>query len=229
MKHRIINIVLLGLTLCALVSVSFGWWIEATVTDSFLIQSANISSTVTVYKGLDFNYDGNLDKTEGEDTYVEVLKTEKGTKQIVVLDFRKSNEETLGSLLPNEIHTWKITVNNKGDASGYVYATIHEMTAEQKLMVKYMSLTYDGIKTYLYDAVNDSTKIVFGGDYERDVVKIQTSKDFVIQIQLESFDDLVKNRVITGDIEEARKEYQSLQGKVFYDDSFEFLDVSLSG
>lgn len=229
MKHRIINIVLLGLTLCALVSVSFGWWIEATVTDSFLIQSANISSTLTVYKGLDFNYDGNLDKTEGEDTYVEVLKTEKNSKQIVVLDFRKSNEETLGSLLPNEIHTWKITVNNKGDANGYVYATIHEMTAEQKLMVKYMSLTYDGIKTYLYDAVNDSTKIVFGGDYERDVVKIQSSKDFVIQIQLESFDDLVKNRVITGDIEEARKEYQSLQGKVFYSDSFEFLDVSLSG
>ena len=229
MKHRIINIVLLGLTLCALVSVSFGWWIEATVTDSFLIQSANISSTVTVYKGVDFNYDGNLDKTDGEDTYTEVLKTEKGSKQIVILDFRKSPTETLGSLLPNEIHTWKITVDNKGDANGYVYATIHGMTAEQKLMVKYMSLTYAGIKTYLYDAVNDPTKIVFGGDYQRDVVKVQSSKDFVIKIQLESFDDLVKNRVITGDIEEARKEYQSLQGMLFYSDSFEFLDVSLSG
>lgn len=230
MKQRVINIVLLCLTFCAMISISFGWWLEATSTDSFLIQSANISSTLTLYKGQDFNYDGNLDKEDGEDVFVQVEERTKNSKQIIVLDFKKSKEETVGTILPNEIHTWKVKVDNRGDANGYVFSTINPgMTPEQRKLVKYMSITCDGVKVYLYDAVENPTKVVFGGSYERDLVEIGKSKEFVFQIQLEAFDDLVKNRVITEDIETARAEYQSLQGLAILGQSFTFLDVSLSG
>ena len=141
MKRRMFNVVLLLISFCLMLSVSFGWWIEGVVSDSFVIKSAKISSEITIYQGNDFNHDGNLDRN---DPFELLEKTPKGTKQVLVLKFT--------DLAPTEVYTWKIKVENNGDAAGFVYATLAESllkdTTGLKDYVKFMSITH--IPQYAY-------------------------------------------------------------------------------
>ena len=277
MKRRMFNIILLLTSFCLMLSVSFGWWIDGFVSDSFIIKSANISSEITLYKGLDFNLDGNLDKVENP--FIIVNKTDKTVdKKVLVLDF--------GTTLPTEVHTWKIIVKNNGDAAGYVYATLSTKLPDDQLkLVKYMSVsavynnincihyltnvddtkkfngkmekaisntgtltgaqfTYNGIaydiyvkddieyfiapestykeKVYLYNATE--TTALFGNT-DLDIVGIGKTKEYVFQIQLEAFEDLIAAGICT---DADKEEYQELQSSSS-DTTFEFLDVSLSG
>ena len=88
MKKLINNIFAILLILSCLITLTYGWWISGSLGDGVVIKSAKISSIITVEKGNDFNYDGNLDKdSNGEAVYEEVEKTNKNTEQVLVLDF----------------------------------------------------------------------------------------------------------------------------------------------
>lgn len=147
MKRRMFNVVLLLISFCLMLSVSFGWWIEGVVSDSFVIKSAKISSEITIYQGNDFNHDGNLDRNN---PFQLLEKTPKGTKQVLVLKFT--------NLAPTEVYTWKIKVENNGDAAGFVYATLAESllkdTTNLKDYVKFMSITH--IPQYAYYLTTDT-------------------------------------------------------------------------
>ena len=154
MRRRIFNIVLLLISFCLMLSVSFGWWIEGVVSDSFVIKSAKISSEITIYKGNDFNHDGILDKTN---TFELVEKKAKNKKQVLILQF--------DDVVPTEVYTWKIKVDNNGDAAGFVYATLVESllkdvddsteTLELRDLVKFMSISY--VPQYAYYLNSDGT------------------------------------------------------------------------
>ena len=125
MKRILINVGTLLLTVSCLISLTFAWWISGSLGDGVVIRSAKISSIITIEKGQDFNNDGNLDLDNlGEPIYEVVDKTNKGTEQVLVLDF--------GTIIPSEVFTWKITVLNKntitnGDNSLKELETIGEV------------------------------------------------------------------------------------------------------
>jgi hypothetical protein len=275
-KSLVFHMITLLLLCCLFITSIYGWWIEGALGSSLIIKSARIESEITLYKGEDFNYDGNLDKSLSGQEYIDIYnlvdKKIKNNRQILVLEFN--------DLLPTEIHTWKILVENKGDAVGYIYATLFTgLTDQQEKLVKYMSIsmeevfihyitdgefngtkeeliggntgtatgekiTHNGVecdvyvdeagneyflcvemyKVFLIDAIeNPSSTILFGGT-EHDKVDINSSKEFVFQITLESIDSLK-----AAGIEVNEAEYKNLQGVTTGDDaSFEFLDVTIS-
>lgn len=229
MKKLINNIFAILLILSCLITLTYGWWISGSLGDGVVIKSAKISSIITVEKGNDFNYDGNLDKdSNGEAVYEEVEKTNKNTEQVLVLDF--------GSLIPTEIHTWRITVQNKGDVAGYVYATLFEDIdftdgiSKEEEFLKFMSIstkvdngdgTFNVNKKFFYGLTSDT--VLFGGT-DKELVNIDESIQIEFQITFENFDILLENG-ICGEAD--RQAYQELQGKTL-SESFKFLDVSLS-
>ena len=155
MKRRMFNVVLLLISFCLMLSVSFGWWIEGVVSDSFVIKSAKISSEITIYQGNDFNLDGNLDRNN---PFQLLEKTEKGTKQVLVLKFN--------NLAPTEVYTWKIKVENNGDAAGFAYATLAESllkdTGNLKDYIKFMSVTHVPQYAYYLTTDTDDNRVLNG-------------------------------------------------------------------
>lgn len=228
MKRILINVGTLLLTVSCLISLTFAWWISGSLGDGVVIRSAKISSIITIEKGQDFNNDGNLDLDNlGEPIYEVVDKTNKGTEQVLVLDF--------GTIIPSEVFTWKITVLNKGDVSGYVYATLFEeidftdgLSKEEELL-KYMSISTvitDGdevtINKKYFNGLNSET-ILFGGT-DNELVERDQSIQIEFKITFETFDALL-DAGICG--EQDYVEYQALRGKKM-PESFKFLDISLS-
>ena len=228
MKRILINVGTLLLTVSCLISLTFAWWISASLGDGVVIRSAKISSIITIEKGQDFNNDGNLDLDNlGEPIYEVVDKTNKGTEQVLVLDF--------GTIIPSEVFTWKITVLNKGDVSGYVYATLFEeidftdgLSKEEELL-KYMSISTvitDGdevtINKKYFNGLNSET-ILFGGT-DNELVERDQSIQIEFKITFETFEALLDARICG---EQDYAEYQTLQGKKM-PESFKFLDISLS-
>lgn len=229
MKKIIINVCSIALTITCLFGLTYAWWITGSLGDGMIIKSAKIDSIITLEKGLDNNYDGNLNLDSiGEKVFEEVEKTNKNTEQVLVLDF--------GNIIPSMVNTWRITVLNKGDVAGYVYATLYEEIdfsdglSKEEEFIKYMSISTiitDGEgnsvvnKHYLYNT-NAST-VLFGGT-ENEKVEINESIQIEFQITFEVFDDLVNEGILE---ESDRVNYQALQGKVL-SSSFKFLDVSLS-
>lgn len=228
MKRILINVGTLLLTVSCLISLTFAWWISGSLGDGVVIRSAKISSIITIEKGQDFNNDGNLDLDNlGEPIYEVVDKTNKGTEQVLVLDF--------GTIIPSEVFTWKITVLNKGDVSGYVYATLFEeidftdgLSKEEELL-KYMSISTvitDGdevtINKKYFNGLNSET-ILFGGT-DNELVERDQSIQIEFKITFETFDALLAAGICG---EQDYAEYQALQGKKM-PESFKFLDISLS-
>ena len=228
MKRILINAGTLLLTVSCLISLTFAWWISGSLGDGVIIRSAKISSIITVEKGQDFNSDGNLDLDNlGEPIYNVVNKTNKGKEQVLVLDF--------GSIIPSEVFTWRITVLNKGDVSGYVYATLFEeidftdgLSKEEELL-KFMSISTvvtNGEEVYVnkkyFNGLTSET-ILFGGT-DNELVNRDESIQIEFKITFETFKDLVEAGVCD---EQDYAEYQALQGKKM-PESFKFLDISLS-
>lgn len=228
MKRILINAGTLLLTVSCLISLTFAWWISGSLGDGVIIRSAKISSIITVEKGQDFNSDGNLDLDNlGEPIYNVVNKTNKGKEQVLVLDF--------GSIIPSEVFTWRITVLNKGDVSGYVYATLFEeidftdgLSKEEELL-KFMSISTvvtNGEEVYVnkkyFNGLTSET-ILFGGT-DNELVERDQSIQIEFKITFETFKDLVEAGVCD---EQDYAEYQALQGKKM-PESFKFLDISLS-
>lgn len=228
MKRILINVGTLLLTVSCLISLTFAWWISGSLGDGVIIRSAKISSIITVEKGQDFNSDGNLDLDNlGEPIYNVVNKTNKGKEQVLVLDF--------GSIIPSEVFTWRITVLNEGDVSGYVYATLFEeidftdgLSKEEELL-KFMSISTvvtNGEEVYVnkkyFNGLTSET-ILFGGT-DNELVERDQSIQIEFKITFETFKDLVEAGVCD---EQDYAEYQALQGKKM-PESFKFLDISLS-
>ena len=228
MKKIIMNIFVILLTISCLISLTYAWWITGTLGDDLVIKSAKVDSEVTIEKGSDFNLDGNLDlDNEGNPIYTLVEETPKGTEQILILDF--------GVVSPGDVNTWKITVFNKGDVSGYVYATLFEEVnftdgiSKEEELLRFMSISTiinSGNETiinkkYLNNLTSET--ILFGGT-DNELVQKEQSIQIEFRITFECFDDLLAEGICT---EEDFDEYQALQGKTL-SSSFKFLDVSLS-
>ena len=242
-KRMIINLVAMTILVIFMGTVTFGWWIDGAVGNSVIIKSANVVSNISLFKGYDFNYDGNLDKTTDEqgnviDSYELVYKSEHEEEQVLIFAF---SDIILGAenkyipdysnscdLIPTEIHTWKLLVENKGDTAGYLIAKLSEnFNSDKDIFIKFLSITVNGEKIYLYNYLTKGN-LIFGGNDE-DLISISQSKEYIIQIQLETFENLktnVFNSLSEQEVDDLEIEYQSLQG--MSTDPFKFIDVMLS-
>ena len=229
MKKMVINILNILLIVACLVTTTYGWWINGSFGDGVIIKSAKIDSIITIEKGIDFNRDGILDvDNSGNRIFEELEKTSRSAEQIIVLDFE--------NISPSEVFTWRITVLNKGDVAGYVYANFYEdidftdgLSKEEEFL-KFMSISTivedsNGNKIVSKKYLNGLScdTVLFGGT-DNELVQLGESIQLEFMITFELFDDLVLNGVCE---ESERDEYQKLQGKSL-SGGFKFLDVSLS-
>ncbi|MDL2292276.1 hypothetical protein LJC17_01590 [Acholeplasma sp. OttesenSCG-928-E16] len=223
--------VLIALSLFSLV---FAWFTFVTTinTNPVYFETARVESRITLYKGNDKNKDGYLDIVNGTRvfTLVQQEQDEEGNNKNLKLNFI--------DMMPTEIFTWKIEIENLGDVDGYTIGYL-DSSLLSELFVKTLSVTFDrsdnnGYSSKLYlgnlipplDPLEDN--IIFGGTYE-DIVYSplnqtpdhKIKRDYFIRFEFETFDNLIENGVlITYD------EYQSLQGKSY--SQLEFVKVILS-
>ncbi len=229
MKKIIINILNVLLIVTCLVATTYGWWINGSFGDDVVIKSAKIDSIITLEKGIDFNKDGNLDTDgSGNKIFEEVGTTDKGKDQVIVLEF--------DDIVPTEVYTWRVTVLNKGDVAGYVYANLYDDIdftdgiSKEEEFLKFMSISTiiedeEGNKIVNKKYFNGSTSdtVLFGGT-ENELVQLNGSIQIEFMITFELFDDLLKKGICN---EYDKADYLSLQGKTF-NTGFKFLDISLS-
>lgn len=229
MKKIIINILNVLLIVTCLVATTYGWWINGSFGDDVVIKSAKIDSIITLEKGIDFNKDGNLDTDgSGNKIFEEVGTTDKGKDQVIVLEF--------DDIVPTEVYTWRVTVLNKGDVAGYVYANLYDDIdftdgiSKEEEFLKFMSISTiiedeEGNKIVNKKYFNGSTSdtVLFGGT-ENELVQLNGSIQIEFMITFELFDDLLKKGICN---ESDKADYLSLQGKTF-NTGFKFLDISLS-
>lgn len=229
MKKIIINVLNMLLIVTCLVATTYGWWINGSFGDDVVIKSAKIDSVITIEKGYDFNKDGILDiDNNGDKVFEEIGTTDKGKEQVIALEFN--------DIIPTEVYTWRITVLNRGDVAGYVYANLYDEIdftdgiSKEEEFLKFMSISTivedaNGNKIVNKKYFNGSTSdtVLFGGT-ENELVQINGSIQIEFMITFELFDDLLEKGICN---EEDRADYLALQGKTF-NTGFKFLDISLS-
>lgn len=241
-KRLIISCVNLLLLLIVGGSCVYAWYTNGQNTAKVTITTANLATEVILYKGNDFNHDGNLDLTS--------VTTDSGTS--IVESFTEVSTKTkdqkyltlvFDDVIPTEIHTWKFEVRNLGEADGYFSIHLNEdifdtvatgSTYTYHDLVKFMSVSYYRIntsgtvkfsdKSYLYNVKSDNTFVC--GNHEKDLVKLSTTESFVVRFELETFENFclnvlkidVNSSTLTTEqktlINNLETEYQELQGKL---------------
>ena len=232
MKHKIImNTLAAILTLALLVTISYAWWTGSEASSKVEITTANIASEVTLYKGIDENRDGNVElNSENKEIFEKVIKKQNETGKEALNFYLEMLD-----MSPKEIFTWKVVIENKGDVDGYVAATLSTLFNNQnkeyqsyEKYIKFLTISIKGeSKAYfanaLYSNKNGNIGLLFGGRRD-DLVRINESKEYIFQIELEDFEVLLKN---TSNITEADREaYNSLNG-IKKPPLYSMIDISL--
>ena len=217
-KRMIYNLTSLIVTLMLLITVSFAWWTGGIASNKVVIITANIASKLTTYEGLDFNYDGNLNKDKPfSDKSLETIKSETGDKTPnIKLEFK--------DIVPTKVYTWKVNVLNQGDAHGYVTASLSDdYELQNNKYIKYFSFRQQGgAKAYFADAIK---KKEAGEEFylfsANEKIDVSCDMDYIFQIQMENFEDLKALGHVTDN---DYPDYQLLQGDTI---NFVLLGVSL--
>lgn len=204
-KRLIISCINLLLLLVVGSSVVYAWYTNGLNTNKITITSASLATEITIYKGLDFNYDGNLDLVDGVEQFEELKdehKTEKEPKHFKLI---------FNDIVPTEIHTWKFKVANLGDASGYFAIHLNQNIGDDDLkLVKYLCAIYDfngKNEEKIYLGKVEPGDIIYGG-YETEYVEFGKTIEFVVRFEFPLFKELV-DAGVTNITEE---EYNELQG-----------------
>lgn len=125
-KSRLLTISL-SLLLTAVISVCgvFAWFVMSDSINSLFFQIAKIDSIVELYKGLDFNRDGTLDRGlyDGEDgsTPIHSLFENLGSDHaigsaLVSLDLQMQ----MDNLFPTQKQTYRLTITNNSEANNTI-------------------------------------------------------------------------------------------------------------
>lgn len=139
MKRRlIVNIATLLLAITCMITVTYSWWTMSASKGSVTIQTANIATKITLYQGIDYNYDGIMDRGIDE-SLPKANQNETNGRYVEVSNAQTVNEETnvtnlclnFPEVIPTAIYTWKLVVENRGDAPGYLRAQISKNLVDE--------------------------------------------------------------------------------------------------
>lgn len=179
MKSKILAaIFVLTALLCLLVGTVYAWITVGETTVPMVFHIAKINSTITLYKGVDSNQNGILDRgwDAGEDTAtvpIHELYEMVGTPQAALQEGSATINVAMeiADMLPSQIYTFKLHIINQGEADNFVRITF----------VGYNTASYT--ETYTgadFDAFMDSLKILSltVGVVEEDNSVTWSPKDF---------------------------------------------------
>ncbi len=94
---------------------------------SFSIKSANVSSRVQLYKGIDYNYDGNLDLIKDEfNNLIPNYETSDDWIRNPADTSANALPLDLVNIMPSEVYTFKINVINMGDVDAYIKVVLEQ-------------------------------------------------------------------------------------------------------
>ena len=132
MKRRlIVNIATLLLAITCMITVTYSWWTMSASKGSVTIQTANIATKITLYQGIDYNRDGVMDRGIDE-SLPKAYQSENNGRYVEVSNAQMVDDTTnvtnlclnFPDVIPTAIYTWKLVVENRGDAPGYLRAQI---------------------------------------------------------------------------------------------------------
>jgi hypothetical protein len=164
-----------------MITVTYSWWTMSASKGSVTIQTANIATKITLYQGIDYNYDGIMDRGIDE-SLPKVNQNETNGRYVEVSNAQTVNEETnvtnlclnFPEVIPTAIYTWKLVVENRGDAPGYLRAQISKNLVDEgnnssSIFDYFKFFTVNGAQTDrltgLYNAEYAYTSRFIGIDY----------------------------------------------------------------
>lgn len=220
-KILVKNLFSLLLVVCLLTSTVYAWWIKSDSISDIKVVTAKMESEIALYKGIDFNYDGLLDlDANGNELFTDKLESNN-------FDFRnitKDGSVTNHSIIPTEIHTWKVVVTNKGNAVGLVSMKLVVEDESLKDIFKYFVLIVEDKQYFLNEVFENNVVTIYESDTQ---IKPNESNEYIIQFELLEYSVLEEK----GYTNISYEEYQSLQGiqSIISGNSANiFLDVILS-
>lgn len=159
-QNFIASIIMLVSVVILLSGIVFAWIISTFKSDPILIESGTVTMESSFYQGVDSNKDGTLD----DGTYTVI--TEAG------LDF--------GAVIPGEVYSYKIVVENTGSITGYLSIDIKDIIPSDPALFNLLSIRYLDPNTNLESEINlSTTNVSLFEDYE---MASDAIYDFLFQI-----------------------------------------------
>lgn len=230
--------------LCA--GVTLAWFIDGVLSDKLEFHVAYVDSQITLYRGEDFNHDGQVDiDSEGEAVFTELGDSNNGSIKLdasgnpiysggkPVYDKDVAIRFAVKNIMPTQVFTWKMRVQNLGDVKAVLYAdfVVNVDTIANNYGLDVLSVAIESGKNSVinkdYFALNytdaskskqlvnvikgdvlDFTKRIPGSIY----VNPDSIREYIIKIEFESLQTL-KARGISL----TQEEYQAYAGRVIND------------
>jgi len=220
-KSRLFLIIIALFTIAMTVISSFtvAWLVNAKMTDPLNFSVAHIDSIIYIYKGVDFDFDGNLDLSDNMNMFGGYEKFEFLPRKVI--DDVEQDYLDITNAFPTKIYTFAVDVYNNGNREGEVVISFKDYFSEEnQTALKLLSFSVKeygdenfGEKVYFSDITEDNVLPILGteGVVSEDgiFVQVNTSRCFLLRIEVETFENLVSAGV---DITES--EYQNAQASL---------------
>ena len=185
------------------------------------IQTANIATKITLYKGIDTNHDGVMDRGIDE-SLPESNQNDNNGRYVEVTKAATLNEETnitnlcleFENVIPRAVYTWKLVVENRGDAAGYLRGQISKDISQDsanssEIFDYFKFFTVNGARTNKDTGIYDNTypysssfigKNYFALDSEGRANYLQWNNldDMITKINV--FGNTLNDRIAVGEI-----------------------------
>lgn len=169
-KKIILISILAAVILLVGVGVTFGWFVDGYLSDRFSFAVAFVESKVTLYRAEDNNKDGVVELDENGDMKFTVLGDSENGSVILdssgmpvvdsagnpTYDKSKTVRFDIDGILPTQVYTWKVAIQNVGDVRAKIFADI---------IIPSGGVVGGGIDVLSY-AVNDKPIIYSANCYE---------------------------------------------------------------
>lgn len=137
-KKIILISILVAVVLLVGIGVTFGWFVDGYLSDRFSFAVAFVESKVTLYRAEDNNKDGVVELDENGAMKFTVLGDSENGSVILdsngmpvidsagnpTYDKSKTVRFDIDGILPTQVYTWKVAIQNVGDVRAKIFADI---------------------------------------------------------------------------------------------------------
>lgn len=165
-QFRIIQLLLmLVCTIVLFIFVAFAWYISLDKTDPIIINTGSLRADCKFYRGIDSNYDGELD----DESFIEITEAD--------LHFV--------NVIPGQIYTFKLSVTNIGTISGFLSVRMNNIITEDEDLLNYFNVSFvEPTETEIIFSAAEDGKLELFNKY---ILEPETTFDFIFQIKVGNF------------------------------------------
>jgi len=167
-QFRIIQLLLmLVCTIGLFFFVTFAWYVSLDKTDPIIINTGSLRVECKFYRGIDSNYDGDLD----DDSYVEITEAD--------LHFV--------NVIPGQVYTFKLTVTNIGTVSGFLSVRMNDIFTEEEELLNYFIVSFsEPTETEILLSAAEAGRLELFNKY---ILEAETTFQFIFQIKVGNISD----------------------------------------